>query len=396
MFKKPIIFSIFFCLLTTIITDSAFGFCPRFKPMRFCWGDGRRPQVMTDYQDCVIDYNGDCDCEIQSRTHEDAPPAIPITPDMLKVESTLNREFHLAKGDILEISVFGDEETFISSTAVAPDGYLYYAFLDRMEAAGKTPKELATNLEEALEKLFINPRVSVVPKTIVTQSYKVLGRVQSPGVFPLLAPTRLRDAIGEAGGLLMESFRDKISNAHLYSLVDLGSSYIIRDGKRINVNFESLLTNGDDSQNIFLRAGDYIYIAPAERFEVYITGNVNTPRRLVYRRGVTLMAAVAQSGGWVTPNPYSPNLNRVFILRGCFECPTYLLVDVQKILRGEARDVYLCPGDIIYFPNKKFRFARELIRSAVESFVQAFAGSAAATYAQVNWFTTSPSSGGSD
>lgn len=386
MSRKNTIFSILFCLLAICIADSTYAWCPKLPSVRFCWGDGRRPQVMTDHHDCVIDYSGDCDCEIESRSLENGPPTIPITPEMLTVESTLDRDFHLSRGDVLEVSVFGDEETFISSTAVAPDGYLYYAFLDRMEAAGKTPKVLAQDLEGALSKLFINPRVAVVPKTIVTQSYKVLGRVQVPGVYPLLAPTRLRDAIGEAGGLMVESFRDKITNAQLYSLVDLASSYIIRDGKRIKVNFDSLLTSGDDTQNIFLRAGDYIYIAPAERFEVYITGNVNTPRRLVYRQGVTLMGALAQSGGWLTPNPYSPNLNRVFILRGCLECPTYLLVDVQKILRGEARDIYLCPGDIIYVTNKKFRFARELIRLAVENFLQSFAGSAAATYGSINWF----------
>ena len=69
---------------------------------------------------------------------EDNSERVPITPELLDRFVPLNKEYRLASGDVLEISVFGDEETTVENVTVAPDGRIYYTFLDGIVADGRT------------------------------------------------------------------------------------------------------------------------------------------------------------------------------------------------------------------------------------------------------------------
>lgn len=66
-------------------------------------------------------------------------------------------------GDLLDISVLGEEELAGSHVAIAPDGRLYYAFLDGIPAAGKSVTNVISEVESALARYLVDPQVAIVP-----------------------------------------------------------------------------------------------------------------------------------------------------------------------------------------------------------------------------------------
>lgn len=353
-------------------------------------GGLRQSQVMVSQEHTIIDYN-DCFEEYCLDPEANAFQAIkkqPLSPEMFDPFQPIDSEYRLAKGDILELSVFGEEESLVDNAMIAPDGNLYYAFLDGLPAEGRKPEELAKDIASKLDHLFLEPQVSVIPKKTEALTYRILGRVRSPGEFSFEGPVSLREAIGNAGGLFSQS---KTGNGEyvrnlLVPYVNLEESFIVRDNKKLDIDFAALLIEGDSTQDIYLRPGDYVYIVSAETQEVFVLGSVLTPQRVTYVPGMTLMSALTKAGGWPTNSPYSPDLKRFMVIRGGLECPKACQVNLRKILTGKARDLYLQPGDIVYATHKKFRFARELVYLAVDAFVYSFVTSAGVHYAREHWF----------
>lgn len=305
-------------------------------------------------------------------------------------------EYRVAIGDALEISVFGDKDTLVDNVTVAPDGHIYYFFLNGIKAAGLTLSELRVELEKNLEEYFLSPMVTIIPRAMTSQTYTILGLVNSPGLYPLQQSVSLRQAVGAAGGIFTgdEFFagiptnprggvgnqRPLVGYGGSGHYVDLKKSYIARDGIKMNIDFERLMYSADNSQDIQVKPGDYIYIAPMDSRDIYVLGAAINPTILSYYDGMTLMGAVASVGGWIE-GPYGADMRRLLVIRGSLRCPKVMYVDVCCILNGCATDTYLEPGDIVYFTEKRFSFGRELVRLAVESFISAFFNTAGNFYA---------------
>lgn len=383
-----------------------------------CLEEMRRPPVMSGIAPDILDYNEalirhqeppddewsvvaadgcfvDCDIieEGEGEEENNFSKKSNLKPDFFNPYHPLEEDFLFSIGDILEVSVFGDEETEYAHVAIAPDGRLYYTFLDGIPAAGRSLSDVRKEMEEALSQYFNHPMVVIVPISTFSQSYKIFGRVQMPGVYPIHGPIKLRQAIGEAGGILKESYEFKERNSVLNPLANLKKSYLIRRGEKLNIDFEQLLYTPNTDQDIYLRPGDYIYIAEADPQEVYVLGAAIQPSRIEFFEGMTLTEALAEARGFPTGTPYSADMSRVLVIRGALECPLVVEVDLQKLFYGEMRDIILAPNDIVYVYHKTLRFGRVLVLTAINNFVQAFATTAAGYYAQIKWFpvTTSTS-----
>ena len=76
-------------------------------------------------------------------------PSFP--PSLFPLYQPLERDLILSKGDFLKIAIYGDEETEQDQVLIAPDGKLYYSFVDAIPAAGRTIAHVATELEKALQ-----------------------------------------------------------------------------------------------------------------------------------------------------------------------------------------------------------------------------------------------------
>lgn len=347
-------------------------------------------QYLPGHRPPVLDYTTDCNCVLDFDNgcpYDDGPATAPCRIDVIPLDPDppLDQEYVFDVGDSIDISVFGDEETAVENVAVAPDGNIYYLFLNATPAAGMTITELSNAIASQLNEYYVDPLVSIVPKTAVNRTYRILGRVYKPGVYYLVEPKRIRDALAEAGGIITTYYEDSL-RSDIFNLADLTASFLIRDGRKMNVDFESLVFSADDTNNVPLMPNDYIYIAPAEHKYVYVLGNVLTPHRIVYAKGMTVMGALALAGGWTIGTPYAADPSKLLIIRGALECPCVIRVDLNYITSGMARDVFLQPGDIVFAQNKTVRFGRELVRLAIATFLQSFASSAGSYWSNFEWF----------
>lgn len=317
---------------------------------------------MIDWAESIIDYAPDC-----GPYSPESIQGTPISRDLLNPLQPSGEKYRIDVGDLLEVSVLTHDENTVTTVVVAPDGNIYYAFLPAIPAKGRTTEEVAADIESGMAKILVTPSVLVVPKVKASQYFVILGKVNAPGVFPLNTAVTLRQAIGDAGGLAFGSYNDTT-----ISVANLKASFVERDGQRLNIDFDALLYKGAENQNIYLRPGDYIYIASALDQEVYILGAV--PARMSpYTDGLTLLGALTPAYGPYSMDPYVyGNWKDVLIIRGSLECPCVIRVDFTRILSGDARDVYIYPGDIIYVPHKTARFGRMLIKLAIEAFVSSF------------------------
>ncbi len=78
----------------------------------------------------------------------------------------------------------------------------------------------------------------------------VLGKVTSPGVYPITGDTTLIEAIAMAGGFTEWANKRKIT-------------VITHQGgkkKKITVNYKKIVSGKDPSQNIILKRGDTIIV----------------------------------------------------------------------------------------------------------------------------------------
>lgn len=276
----------------------------------------------------------------------------------------------LQVGDEVEISVFGQRDTIAENVPVAPDGKLYYRFLPGIQAEGRTAEDVAAEMESKLGHLFNNPEVSIIPTKFISNRFAIFGKVENGGVYSLDTPTTVRQAIAKAQGIALGKYHDSWIPIHNYK-----ESWLIRNGEKIPVNFESLMTKDDFSEDIYIRPGDVIYIASALGREVYLMGEVNQQQSQPFTAGLTLTQLIsgldAGAGGY---NQDTADIKRVVILRDALNEPKVFKVNLEAIMRGREHNVFLEPGDIVYVPEKSFLFTRNLVKAMVRTFVTTFAG----------------------
>jgi polysaccharide export outer membrane protein len=283
---------------------------------------------------------------------------------------------------VLEVSLIGDQEDIVDQTVVAPDGNIYYAFLDSIPAANLTVNELADDIQERMKKYYLNPIVTVSALEANMQVFKILGRIRRPGVYPMKSETRLREAIGIAGDLMTEHYEDRGTEGDIYPLADLTRSYLLHNGEKVDVDFERLIHDPSYENNVLVKSGDFIYIAPADTTQVYILGAVRVPGRVIWRKDLSFMDLMSTSGGWGYGSPFGANIKSVLLVRGPLDNPCAMCIDVTRIIDGTARDFLLQPGDIVYVHDHTMRFGRALVRIAINSFIQSFATGAGSYYAR--------------
>jgi polysaccharide export outer membrane protein len=247
----------------------------------------------------------------------------------------------LGKSDVLNISVYDEPDLSIESIPVRPDGRISFPLVGDVEAEGLTVDELSQTLAERLSQYLLAPRVSVIVQEFNSLNYTIYGEVTRPGVYPLLIDTTIADAIAKAGGFSKGSFR-----ASSVELADLSNAFIARQGKVLPVDFVQLLRYGDLRFNVKLQAGDFISIPSGLSKEVYIIGEVVSPALLGFNEEMSLSGTVALAEGFT----HDADLSRIHVVRGALSNPTLIKVDFNKVIAGQAQDVPLQPGDIVYIP----------------------------------------------
>jgi len=183
------------------------------------------------------------------------PPAEP-RPAPSPLSAADAAQYQIGPGDILQIFVWRNPELSVS-VPVRPDGKVTTPLVADMVAIGKTPTQLARDIEVVLGEYIRTPQVSVIVTTAQSQYslVKVVGQVTTPSPLPYRSGMTVLDAILAVGGMteFAAGNRAKIVRSEGGKQVE------------IRVKLADLVNDGDLSQNIEVRPGDLI-VVPESRW----------------------------------------------------------------------------------------------------------------------------------
>lgn len=268
--------------------------------------------------------------------------------------------FTLGPGDEVDVHVYG-QPSLTAKSVVGPDGKLSFHQARNVQASGLTIDELREALNTAMAVYYKNIRVTVVPSTIRSKKYYLMGSVVNRNAFLLDRPTTLLEAIAHSRGIAL-GLRDY----NTVEIADLGRAFIVRKGKRLSVDFALLLREGDLRQNILLEPEDYIYLPSSIANEAFILGAIGSPGVMDVSDQSTLIRAIAIRGGFLS----SAYKQRILVVRGSLKKPETIVVNMADILAAKIPDFQIKPKDIVYVAERPWLLAEELADKAISSFVE--------------------------
>lgn len=161
-------------------------------------------------------------------------------------------KYKIGPGDMLEIFVWRNPE--ISTTIpVRPDGRISTPLVEDMVAVGKTPSELARDMEAVLSTFIRSPSVNVIVKDfhgIYSEQVRVVGQAVNPRSIPFREGMTVLDLVIEVGGLGEFAAGNR---AKLVRNVEGGTI-------EYRVRLDDLLNKGRIKENFELQPGDVLII----------------------------------------------------------------------------------------------------------------------------------------
>lgn len=155
------------------------------------------------------------------------------------------KTFVIGPEDVIFISVWREPD-FTRAVQIRPDGKFTLPLVGELNGAGLTPDAVADEIREALTKYINKPEVSVSIQQVLSKKYYITGEVNRTGVFPLVTPITILEALVNAGGFHEYAKTKKI--------------WIMRGKERINFNYNDVIKGKHMEQNIIVQNGDYIHI----------------------------------------------------------------------------------------------------------------------------------------
>ena len=161
-------------------------------------------------------------------------------------------DYVIGPGDGLEVFVWGHDD-LSTSVQVRPDGEISTPLVEDMQAAGRTPTELARAIEEALSEYVRSPTVTIIVQEFVgeyARQIRVVGQAAEAQALSYRNGMTLLDVMIEVGGLSEFAAGNR--------------ARIVRrqDGEEITikVRINDLLNKGDMEENVRMMPGDVLII----------------------------------------------------------------------------------------------------------------------------------------
>lgn len=183
------------------------------------------------------------------------PPAPMYAPPPVTVEPRITGwNYLLGPGDSVNVFVWRNPE--VSGTfPIRPDGKMTMNLIEDLQASGKTPTQLARDIEKALSKYIQEPIATVIVAGGIgpyTEQIRVLGEAEEPKAMAYREGMSLVDVMIAVGGL--SDFADG-NKAYISRFVKEN-----RERVQLGVRLEDLVRDGDSTANVEVRPGDVLVI----------------------------------------------------------------------------------------------------------------------------------------
>ncbi|MCP5195986.1 MAG: polysaccharide biosynthesis/export family protein [Gammaproteobacteria bacterium] len=161
-------------------------------------------------------------------------------------------DYLIGPGDEVQIFVWRNPEVSQSIT-VRPDGKISTPLVEDLQASGKTPTQLARDLEKALETYIRQPIVTVIVAGGIgpySEQIRVVGQAAKPQAIAYKRKMTLLDVMIAVGGLT--EFADG-NKAKVVRIID-------GEQKEYLARVDDLLNEGDIGANVDMLPGDILII----------------------------------------------------------------------------------------------------------------------------------------
>ena len=178
------------------------------------------------------------------------------TPAAETAQATQSPDYIIGPGDQIEVFVWQNPDLSVN-VPVRPDGKISTPLDEDMVAVGKTPSQLAHDIEMKLSEYVRSPHVNVIvvrPDSVFSQ-VKVIGQVLHPQAIAYRQGITVLDAVLAVGGLSEYAAGNR---ARIVRMVN---------GKETDIplRLNALVNGGDMTQNLPLKPGD-VLVVPESRF----------------------------------------------------------------------------------------------------------------------------------
>lgn len=182
--------------------------------------------------------------------------AAPADAPVLAPAAVVDPDYTIGPGDTLQVFVWRNPELSVT-VPVRPDGKISTPLVEDMVASGKTPSQLARDMEGVLAEFVRTPQVNVIVTQALSSfsAVKVVGQVQRPQVVPYRKGLRVLDVVLASGGL------SEFAAPNRAKIVRMSGG----KQKEIKVRLGKLMNGGDLEQNVELEPGD-VLIVPQSMF----------------------------------------------------------------------------------------------------------------------------------
>lgn len=161
----------------------------------------------------------------------------------------------IGSGDSLNIFVWRNPE-LSSTTTVRPDGRITTPLIEDVQASGKTPTQLARDMEKELETYIKNPVVTVMVggfKGPFNQQVRVVGQATQPQTLPFMDGMTVLDVMIAVGGITQYAAGNRATIVRNHG----------DEPRQFRVRLSDLLNSGDISANVDMLPGDILIIPEA-------------------------------------------------------------------------------------------------------------------------------------
>jgi polysaccharide biosynthesis/export protein len=266
------------------------------------------------------------------------------------------QRYRIGAGDVLDIRIMNRPNLSREAVRVEGDGMIRMPLIDgEIQAACKSVSELESDIAKRYLKFYRNPQVDVFIKEYHAREAALIGAVNEQGRYQMQRPLRLLELLSFAKGPSDKAGQTiNIVRGPRTDACGTNGEAVSDEGGFISLRLNDTL-RGEEKANPFVQTGDIVTIPEAE--QVYVVGNVYSPKALPMKEPITVSRAIAMAGGPLRDS----KTDRIHIVR---QQPNgaraELYVNLTAIARQRAEDILLQPNDIVEVPEST---GKSVIRS---------------------------------
>ena len=261
-------------------------------------------------------------------------PLSPAPEDFDKAE--------IVPGSLLSMDTYDVPELSGVSLRVDPEGNVSVPTLGTVHVAGLTVPEVQDAIAKSLKEgeILVAPHVRITVVQYSAGYITVLGEVQNPGRYQVIAKRSLGDALGFAGGETLAAGDD----------IEIGRA--ATTGTPAIQHVHHLQHDGStDLRNVFVNPGDVVTVRRAG--VVYVMGAVNRPGGylMVNEGRLDIYQALSLAGG----TALDAARNGMYIIRPHEEVYETIKVPFASLAKQHQSEVQLKLNDVLYVPRSNWK-----------------------------------------